>query len=200
VVLSTKGGMAIRFSEADAREMGRNTKGVKGINLRKEDALVGMVVADPDGFLLTICENGYGKRTPFGPNTADIVEEIADDETVSREAEPSAEADPAEEPTEGDEATADKSTMRYRRQRRGGKGVRDVRVTDKNGKVVGIAAVKPGDELMLTTMQGMVTRSRADDIRLVGRNTQGVRVMNLGDGDRVASLAKMAGEAAETEA
>jgi DNA gyrase subunit A len=186
VVLSTKGGMAIRFSEDDAREMGRNTKGVKGIKLGKGDALVGMVVADPDGYLLTICENGYGKRTPFGANTADIVEEEAEGE-----------AEPAEEPAEGegDEAAVDKSTMRYRRQRRGGKGVRDVRVTDKNGKVVGVAAVRDGDELMLTTMQGMVTRSRADDIRLVGRNTQGVRVMNLNDGDRVASMAKMAAEA-----
>ena len=62
-------GMAIRFSEADARPMGRNTSGVKGISLRKGDHLVGMVVADPDATLLTACQNGYGKRTPFGPNS-----------------------------------------------------------------------------------------------------------------------------------
>ena len=70
VVLSTKHGMAIRFNEADARPMGRNTSGVKGINLAGgDDELVGMVVADPDATLLTACENGYGKRTPFGPNS-----------------------------------------------------------------------------------------------------------------------------------
>ena len=62
--------MAIRFSEADARPMGRNTSGVKGITLSKGDTLVGMVVADPDATLLTACQNGYGKRTPFGPNAA----------------------------------------------------------------------------------------------------------------------------------
>ena len=71
VVLSTKHGMAIRFNEADARPMGRNTSGVKGINLSSDDELVGMVVADPDATLLTACENGYGKRTPFGPNSGE---------------------------------------------------------------------------------------------------------------------------------
>ena len=70
IILSTAQGMAIRFNEADARPMGRNTSGVKGISLRKGDELVGMVVADPDATLLTACLNGYGKRTPFGPNAA----------------------------------------------------------------------------------------------------------------------------------
>src|SRR5439155_26916451 len=72
VVLSTKFGMAIRFDQADARAMGRNTRGVKGIALQEGDEVVGMVVADPEGFLLTVCENGYGKRTPFGANTAGV--------------------------------------------------------------------------------------------------------------------------------
>jgi len=84
--------------------------------------------------------------------------------------------------------------MRYRRQNRGGKGLKDVRVTAKNGKVIGIAAIRGGDEIMFITTQGMVTRSRVDDIRIVGRNTQGVRVMNLNEGDRLASLAKIAPE------
>src|SRR4029079_4028915 len=69
VVLSTARGMAIRFSEADARPMGRNTSGVKGISLGKDDRLVGMVVAEPEATLLTACLNGYGKRTRFGPNS-----------------------------------------------------------------------------------------------------------------------------------
>jgi hypothetical protein len=76
VVLSTARGMAIRFSESDARPMGRNTSGVKGINLSSGDSLVGMVVAAPDATLLTVCEKGYGKRTRFGPNGA--VESEAD--------------------------------------------------------------------------------------------------------------------------
>ena len=194
VVLSTKNGMAIRFSEADARAMGRNAYGVKGIKLVGEDEVVGMVIADPDGYLLTVCELGLGKRTPFGPNSEDSGSGIPDSgdepETspVSREAES---AEPSAEEPEGDE---DKSSMRYRRQRRGGKGLKDVRVTAKNGPVVGIAAIRDGDEIMFITMQGMVTRSRVDDIRIVGRNTQGVRVMNLNEGDRVASLAKIAPE------
>src|SRR5207249_5221114 len=70
VVLSTRNGMAIRFDEAGVRSMGRNTRGVKGINLMDGDEVVGMVVADPQGYLLTVCENGYGKRTPFGANIA----------------------------------------------------------------------------------------------------------------------------------
>ena len=187
VVLSTRGGMAIRFSESDARSMGRNTTGVRGIKLVSDDELVGMLVADPDGYLLTVCENGYGKRTPFGPNTAGD----ATDEGEEEVPEPT-----PTEPADGEngDAAVDRSAMRYRRQRRGGKGVKDVRVTDKNGKVVGITAVRDGDEIMLITAQGMVTRSRVDAIRIVGRNTQGVRVMNLNDGDRLATLAKIAPE------
>src|SRR4029077_1430929 len=69
ILLCTQQGMAIRFAESDARAMGCNTKGVKGISLMEGDALVGMVIADPDGALLTVCANGYGKRTPFGPNS-----------------------------------------------------------------------------------------------------------------------------------
>ena len=69
VVLETATGMAIRFAESDARSMGRNTSGVKGINLSEGDDLVGMVVVEPNATLLTACENGYGKRTGFGPST-----------------------------------------------------------------------------------------------------------------------------------
>ncbi len=83
VVLCTRKGMAIRFDEAGARAMGRNTRGVKGINLQGDDEVVGMVVADPEGYLLTVCENGYGKRTPFGANTAGSEE--ADGEEVAEE-------------------------------------------------------------------------------------------------------------------
>ena len=80
VVLATASGMAIRFDESDARPMGRNSSGVKGVALTGDDELVGMVVADPDATLLTATENGYGKRTPFGPNAAN-----GDDEAASED-------------------------------------------------------------------------------------------------------------------
>ncbi|HEY2785799.1 MAG TPA: DNA gyrase subunit A [Fimbriiglobus sp.] len=187
VVLSTRNGMAIRFSEADARSMGRNTTGVWGIKLVGGDVLVGMVVADPDGFLLTVCEKGYGKRTPFGPNTAnDAGDEPEEIETTLPPSAATVEGE-NEEPT-------DRSAMRYRRQRRGGKGVRDIKTSDRNGKVISITAVRTGDEIMLITQQGMVTRSKVDDIRVVGRNTQGVRVMNPNEGDSLATVAKVASD------
>lgn len=197
IILCTKRGMAIRFGEADARSMGRNTHGVKGINLVSDDEVVGMVVADPEGYLLTVCANGYGKRTPFGANVAG---EPTDDteETVEASTEIPAVADESGE----EEVTADRSTMRYRKQRRGGKGVRDVRTSERNGPVVGVLAVRDTDDVMLITAGGMVNRTHVSEVRVVGRNTQGVRVMGLKDGDRVASLAKVAreeeGDAAES--
>ncbi len=203
VVLSTRQGMAIRFGEADARPMGRDTKGVKGINLMAGDELVGMVVADPDGYLLTLCENGYGKRTPFGANTAGEAAEAEEG------AEEPAEAPPAEEPApsplaplgrgvggegEGEEEAQDRSGMRYRKQRRGGKGLRDIRTSERNGPVVGVVSVRDGDDIMVITVQGMVNRTHVDEIRVTGRNTQGVRVMGLREGDKIASIAKVARE------
>jgi DNA gyrase subunit A len=188
IVLCTRNGMAIRFAETDARAMGRGAYGVKGINLTAGDAVIGMVVADADGFLLTLCENGYGKRTPFGPNTADEQTDGADEEATEPEP-PENGADAGE-----NDETTDRSYMRYRRQRRGGKGVRDIRTSERNGPVVGIIAVRAGDDVMLITQQGMVNRTHADEIRVTGRNAQGVRVMNLNEGDRLASVAKIAGE------
>lgn len=188
IILSTRKGMAIRFRETDARAMGRTARGVKGIKLGTDDAIVGMVVADPEGQLLTICENGLGKRTPFGANTP-----IPEGEPEGAEDAPEVPEAPEPE-TEGEGDESDPSGMRYRLQRRGGKGLKDVKVTTKNGPVVGVCSVRPGDEIMLITQSGMVTRSKVDDIRLVGRNTQGVRVMNLNDGDKLVTVAKVATE------
>ena len=89
--------------------------------------------------------------------------------------------------------------MRYRKQRRGGKGVRDIRTSDRNGLVVGIVSVRAGDDIMLITTQGMVNRTHVSEIRVVGRNTQGVRVMGLNEEDKLASLAKIAKEDGEEE-
>jgi DNA gyrase subunit A len=193
VVLSTRNGMAIRFDEADARAMGRNTRGVKGITLQKDDEVVGMVVADPSGYLLTVCANGYGKRTPFGANVAGHETEEAE-EAVEEPVEP---VEAAEGTVE--EEAAERSAMHYRKQRRGGKGIRDIRTSERNGSVVGVASVRDGDDIMLITTGGMVNRTHVDEIRVVGRNTQGVRVMNLNEGDKIATVAKVAREEAGDE-
>jgi DNA gyrase subunit A len=188
VVLSTRNGMAIRFDEADARAMGRNTRGVKGINLGADDEVVGMVVADPEGFLLTLCENGYGKRTPFGANIAGV--EAAEAEEAAEEP---AEETPAEEGA-AEAETAYRGNMRYRKQRRGGKGLRDIRTSERNGPVIGVLSVRDGDDIMLMTVQGMVNRTHVNEVRVTGRNAQGVRVMGLNEGDKIASIAKVARE------
>lgn len=164
IVLSTANGMAIRFREADARPMGRNTSGVKGIALDDGDAVVGMVVADPNATLLTACEKGYGKRTQFGPN-ADVTEE--------------------------DDSDEGSSSSRYRTQNRGGKGLRDIKTTDRNGKVIGIKAVNDDDQLLLMTSRGKIQRIKVSDISIIGRNTQGVRIMGLDDDDSLAVIARV---------
>jgi DNA gyrase subunit A len=191
VLLCTRNGMAIRFDESGARAMGRNTRGVRGIKLQGDDEVVGMVVADPEGFLLTVCENGYGKRTPFGANIASGDQGEAD-ETAE---------EPAEEHVEesdSEEAAGERSAMHYRKQRRGGKGVRDIRTSERNGRVVGVCSVRDSDDIMLITTGGMVNRTHVGEIRVVGRNTQGVRVMNLNEGDKIASIAQVVREEGET--
>jgi DNA gyrase subunit A len=193
ILLSTRNGMSIRFSESGARPMGRDTRGVKGIKLRGDDVVVGMVVADPEGFLLTVCEKGYGKRTRFGPNTPDGIEEAEGEEPPPEE--PAAEESAAAE--EGGEGEI-KSQQSYRKQRRGGLGIRDIRTSERNGPVVAVKAVRENDDVMLVTTGGMVTRTRVREIRISGRNTQGVTVMNLLEGDKVASLARIPLEAEES--
>jgi DNA gyrase subunit A len=168
--------------------MGRNTRGVRGISLAEGDEVVAIVVADPTGALLTVCEKGYGKRTPFGANIA------GDEEPPEAEAEEPAPPEPAEQPAAEEEGPKDRTSMRYRKQRRGGKGLRDIRTTDRNGPVVAVLSVHDGDDIMLSTASGMVNRTHVSEIRLIGRNTQGVRIMNLDEGDKIASVAKIARE------
>lgn len=214
VMLGTRQGMSIRFSHHDARPMGRNTRGVRGIRLLKGDEVVGIVVADADKALMTVCENGYGKRTPFGvvedaENGEVSIEEEPDDESESDDDAESLESSAdgnGDGDSEGDEQDVSddaalnsqlstlSSTMRYRRQQRGGKGVKDIRTTARNGPVVGLIAVHEDDEVLIVTAGGKIQRFRASDIRMVGRNTQGVRLIRLDEGDRVASLARIPGE------
>lgn len=164
VVLATANGMAIRFPESDARPMGRNTSGVKGITLRRGDALVGMVVADPDATLLTACEHGYGKRTPFGVGS--VSEDGADEDTNG-------------------------SATRYRTQRRGGKGLHDIKTTKRNGRVIGITRVTDEDEVLMMTARGKIQRVAASEISVIGRNTQGVRIMTLDEDDTLAAIVRV---------
>ena len=144
VLMGTRDGLAIYFPETDVRHMGRTARGVKGINLHKGDSVVGMDTLKKDGEVLTVTEEGYGKRT--------LVTE-------------------------------------YRDQKRGGKGVINLKVTDKTGRVVGIKIVQPGQELMLISSDGIVIRIDIDDISIISRNTQGVKLMKTGAKDKVVALA-----------
>lgn len=181
VMLATRGGMTLRFSEADARDVGRNSTGVRGIKLMPDDEVIGLVVTEPEGQLLTVCQNGYGKRTPFGPNSAGGEAEGGDTEEAEETTVP-AESEDGEE-------SAPASAMRYRLQRRGGKGVRDIKTEGRNGPVIAVAAVRGGQDVILVTKNGMVNRTPADQIRQCGRNTKGVRLINLRSEDQVVSVA-----------
>ena len=149
IVLATRSGMSIRFSEKDARKMGRSTSGVRGIQLEGDDRLIGMVVIRRDATLLVVSERGLGKRS-----------ELSD----------------------------------YRLQKRGGKGIITLKRTDKTGAVVALKEVLPNDELMLVTRQGVIIRLPVEGIRVIGRNTQGVKIMNLDSGDAVVDVARVVRE------
>ncbi len=198
LVLATAKGMAIRFPESDARPMGRDTSGVRGIKLSAGDRLVGMVVADPDATLLTICEHGYGKRTPFGagteltgpePGGEDEAEIASSDAPGSASAPPQptgtepGDAEPSEESADGNASTA-----RYRTQHRGGKGVRDIKTTKRNGEVVSIVSVRDEDQVLMMTARGKIQRVNVREIKPIGRNTQGVRIMRLDAEDTLAAV------------
>jgi len=182
LVLATAKGMSIRFPEGDARPMGRDTSGVRGIKLGAGDRLVGMVVADADATLLTVCENGYGKRTPFGAGTP--VSGPAPGEDGDEPAETEA-PEIAGDDADGDAAS---SGMRYRTQRRGGKGIRDIKATARNGSVVSIVSVRDDDQVLMMTARGKIQRVNVREIRPMGRNTQGVRIMRVDDGDALAAV------------
>ncbi len=147
IFLSTRHGMSIRFHEEDVRPMGRAAVGVRGIDLEEGDAVVGMEILHPQGTLLTVTENGFGKRTPIGE---------------------------------------------YRVQSRGGKGVITLKVTEKTGAIVGVTQVSETDEVMLVTDTGKIIRLAVGELRVIGRNTQGVRLIGLQEDEHVASLARLA--------
>ncbi len=196
VVLVTARGMAIRFRESDIRPMGRAAAGNKGVTLVGDDVVVGMVTADPDAYLLTVCANGYGKRTPFGANApaeeVDETEEAAlapENENGAAEAPQSEPEDAASEEEQPEETES--SSRSYRTQKRGGKGLRDIKTTNRNGPVIGCVRVTEDDELLMISARGQLQRIRAADISVVGRNTQGVRIMNLDEDDTLVAVKRV---------
>ena len=150
IFLASRQGKAIRFSEADARAMGRVTRGVRGMNIDSGDEVISMEVVDPTASgstIFTITENGYGKRTDL------------------------------------DE---------YRGQSRGGKGLITIKTTTRNGLVVGVMQVSDDNQLMVITDQGKILRVPVAGFSVIGRNTQGVRVMVTETQETIVAVAKLA--------
>ena len=143
ILLASRKGMAIRFPESDVRGMGRTAQGVRGMHLGKHDYIIGMQVAGENELILSVTENGFGKKT-----------------LVSA----------------------------YRKQSRGGRGVINVRVTKRNGNVIGVLSVSRESEIMVISSRGKISRLDANGIRAAGRSTQGVRVMRLDEKDLVAAV------------
>jgi DNA gyrase subunit A len=144
IMLGSELGKAIRFPGEQVRAMGRTATGVRGISLEKKDRVKDLVIVDEEATLLTVCERGYGKRTPF---------------------------------------------TEYRQQSRGGKGTINIRTQGRNGKVVAMKAVRDDDDLMLISQSGMMVRTQVKQISIIGRATQGVRVMSLRPDDLVVDAA-----------
>ncbi len=148
VLLATKAGMAIRFSESDVRDMGRGATGVRGIKLKKDDEVVGMeLIVSENETILCATETGFGKRT---------------------------------------------KAKEYRTQTRGGMGLINIKTGGRNGSVIGIAAVEDTDDVMMVTTNGKILRMPVAGVSVIGRNTKGVKFLDVGDGDKVVSLAKLA--------
>jgi len=150
VFLASREGKAIRFNEEDARSMGRVTRGVRGMNLNKDDHVIGMEIVDNEAVgstIFTVCENGYGKRTDL------------------------------------DE---------YRDQTRGGKGIITIKTTDRNGPVVNVMQVSDDNDLMVITDNGKILRVPVSGFSVIGRNTQGVKLITTEEKEKVVAVAKLA--------
>lgn len=169
IFIAAREGRCCRFDETDARPMGRNSTGVRGINIEDDDEVIGAINYDPEAedasahTVLVVSENGFGKRTDF------------------------------------DE---------YRITKRGGKGVKTISITEKTGKLIAIKNVTENNDLMIIEKSGLTIRMAVSDIRVAGRATQGVKLINIKNGDSIAAIStvekgddeqeKVAGENAET--
>lgn len=146
IFLTTRRGKSIRFNESELRSMGRVASGNIGVRMGPGDEVVGMEALQEGATILTVTENGYGKRT---------------------------------------------RTEEYRRQSRGGKGILTIKASVRNGPVVSSYQVAQTDQLMIITGHGKIIRLRVGDISIIGRNTQGVKLINLGEGEKVVGVAKL---------
>ena len=144
IMLGTANGQAVRFHESAVRELGRNTRGVRGITLRENDRVVGMIIVKDGEQVLTVTQNGYGKRT---------------------------------------------MVAEYRKTNRGGSGIINIKCSERNGAVVALKRVSSDFDLLLITKNGIIIRCTIEKISIVGRNTQGVRLINLDKSDAVIDLA-----------
>ena len=146
VMMVSTAGKAIKWDESEARPMGRDTMGVKGMNIKTGERCLGMEIAPSGSELFVVTERGYGKRTPV------------------------------------DE---------YPEHHRGGQGVKTIAITPKKGQLTGMKIVGGAHELMLISEEGVVIRVKAGDISKLGRSTQGVKVMNVSESDRVSAIARV---------
>ena len=155
VIIASSSGVCIRFNESDARPMGRNTRGVRGIRLTKGHTAIGMIVVEDESRdILTISANGYGKRTPL---------------------------------------------EEYRLQSRGGNGIIAQKTNAKTGPIVAIKGVIEQNDLMISTVGGIMIRMDIGSISKLGRNTQGVRVIKIRPGDSIADVTKIVIDETEPE-
>jgi DNA gyrase subunit A len=155
VLMVSSAGLAVRFSEEDARAMGRDTTGVRGMDVPDDVDVLAMDVARDDQYLLVITENGFGKRTQV------------------------------------DE---------YRKTQRGAKGVKTIQRTEAKGRLAGALVVRDHHQLVFISQNGMVQRIAVRDIRPLGRNAQGFRLMNIREDDQVSAVALVMEEEASTAA
>jgi len=146
ILMVTKNGFSIRFSEEEVRPIGRTGRGVRGIRLKEDDLVAGACVVQPETAILTVTDKGYGKRTKLG-----------------------------EYPVQG----------------RGGMGVITIKCNEKIGLVIGVEQVIENDEILVITTDGNIVRMRVNEISVIGRNTQGVRVVSLKDDNRVVCVEKL---------
>ena len=146
ILMVTKNGFSIRFSEEEVRPIGRTGRGVRGIRLKEDDLVAGACVVQPETAILTVTDKGYGKRTKLD-----------------------------EYPVQG----------------RGGMGVITIKCNEKIGLVIGVEQVIENDEILVITTDGNIVRMRVNEISVIGRNTQGVRVVSLKDDNRVVCVEKL---------
>lgn len=189
IMMAVKSGRAICFPEDKVRATGRGAIGVFGIDMNEhsDDAVVGMICiprTDTQRQILVVSEKGLGKRTPFlekleaGQGDADAANVVEIPDADGR---------------------MEKYQLSYRVTNRGGKGVKTMNITPKTGTLVGLLAVDEKDDLMITCKSGITIRMRVADIREAGRATQGVKLINIDEGDEIAAIARIAEQETEGE-